>query len=410
LLFHQLTILSGVITVHDRKITKRLTHTRLIGLIITPFAMGLSTLSQAYEIKAGDTSATVYGTVMLDTAYYSGRNNGDFFSYSTIATDGQHKGNGNIDMNAYRSRFGFTTSTPSANGPFNTKIEGDFFGGSGTFRLRQAYGEWNGILAGQTWINFGSFIGAMPVINFVGLPGGPVAHRQAQFRYSYENWHIALENPKGRGGSVDSVDASHGVTASTSKNRFPDLTLRYENNKGDFQYAISGLVRSLEYDAKSNTSRTNGWGSDNAVGWGAALAAAYNLTPRITLHGAVTTGDGIGGYINGSPLSTPGYVDNSGELKTIKSTGFTLSSTYKIGPGKLGIGYGQVKMDLDDAAKTRSFNSTPYDFTSSAFVNYLWSPLKNVTYGLETGYNSVGKVGDENGSEVSIEAAVLYSF
>lgn len=389
---------------------KRVARASKIGLIVAPLAMSISSLSQAYEVKAGDTSATIYGTVMLDTAFYSGRNSGDFFSYSTIATDGQRKGNGNINMNANRSRFGFTTSTPTAKGPFNTKIEGDFFGSGSTLRLRQAYGEWNGILAGQTWINFGSFIGAMPVINFVGLPGGPVAHRQAQFRYSIDNFHIALENPKGRGGSVDATDATRGVTASTSKNRFPDLTVRYENNKGDFQYAISGLVRSLEYDAKSSPARTNEWGSDNAVGWGAALAAAYNLTPSITLHGAVTTGDGMGGYINGSPLTVPGYVDNSGELKTIKSTGFTLSSTYKIGPGKLGIGYGQVKMDLDAAAKTRSFSSTPYDFTSSAFINYLWSPLKNVTYGLETGYNSVGKVGDENGNEVSVEAAVLYSF
>jgi hypothetical protein len=389
---------------------KRFAQARTISLIVAPLVLTTTNLAQAYEIKAGDTTATVYGTVMLDTAYYSGKNSGDFFSYSTIATDGEHKGNGNINMNANRSRFGFTTSTPTANGPFTTKIEGDFFGGSGNFRLRQAYGEWNGILAGQTWINFGSFIGAMPVINFVGLPGGPVAHRQAQFRYSYDNWHVALENPKGRGGSVDSTDAAHGVTASTSKNRFPDLTVRYENNKGDFQYAISGLARSLEYDAKSSVRRTNEWGSDNAMGWGAALAAAYNLSPSITLHGAVTTGKGIGGYINGSPITTPAFVDESGSLETIKSTGFTLSSTYKIGPGKLGLGYGQVKMDLDDAARTPTFSSGTYDFTSSAFLNYLWSPLKNVTYGLETGYNTVGKVGDAGGNEVSIEAAVLYSF
>jgi hypothetical protein len=400
----------GDITVYDRKTAKRFAHVSTIGLIIAPMAMAISQLAQAYEIKAGDTTATVYGTVMLDTAYYSGKNNGDFFSYSTVATDGQRKGDGNIDMNAYRSRFGFTSSTPTSKGPFNMKIEGDFFGTGGTLRLRQAYGEWNHILAGQTWINFGSFIGAMPVINFVGLPGGPVAHRQAQFRVSFDNWHIALENPKGRGGAVDSTDAAHGVTASTSKNRLPDLTVRYENDKGDFQYAISGLARALEYDAKSSTTRTDNWGSDNAIGWGAALAAAYNLTPTITLHGAFTTGKGIGGYINGAPQTTPAYVDESGDLATIRSTGYTLSGTYKIGPGKLGIGYGQVKMDLDAAARTKTFSSGTLDSTSSTFVNYLWSPLKNVTYGVETGYNTAGKVGDDNGSEVSVEASVLYSF
>ena len=372
--------------------------------------MALSGLSQAYEIKAGDTTATVYGTVMLDSAYYSGRNNGDFFSYTTVATDGQHKGDGNFDMDAYRSRVGFATSTPTANGPFLTRIEGDFFGGSGTFRLRQAWGEWNGLLAGQTWINFGSFIGAMPVINFVGLPGGPISHRQAQLRYSYENLHVALENPKGRGGSVDATDVAHGVTASASKNRFPDLTIRYEDDKGDFQYAISGLVRSLEYDSGNNTNVTNKWTNDNAIGWGVALAAAYNLTKDITLHGAVTHGDGMGGYVNGSPITTPAYVDAAGSLQTIKTTGYTLSSTFKMGPGALGIGYGQVKLDLNDAVRTPTFTSGAYNFTSSAFLNYLWSPLKNITYGVETGFNQIGKVGGADGSEVSVEGAVMYSF
>jgi len=396
--------------VYDRKTTRGSAQSRKFGLLIAPLAMALSGLAQAYEIKAGDTTATVYGTIMLDTAYYSGKNNGDFLSYTTIAEDGEHKGDGNLDMNAYRSRVGFTTSTPTASGPFTTRIEGDFFGGSGTFRLRQAWGEWNGLLAGQTWINFGSFIGAMPVINFVGLPGGPIAHRQAQVRYSIGDWHIALENPKGRGGTVDATDVAHGVTTSASKNRFPDLTVRYENDKGDFQYAISGLVRSLEYDAEGNTNVTNKWSNGNAVGWGAALAAAYNLTPAITLHGAVTKGDGIGGYVNGAPIFTPAYVDDKGSLQTIKEFGYTLSSTFKMGPGALGIGYGQVKLDLNDAAKTSTFTSGAYNFTSSGFVNYLWSPLKNVTYGLETGYNTIGKVGGDNGSEVSVEAAILYSF
>jgi hypothetical protein len=170
------------------------------------------------------------------------------------------------------------------------------------------------------------------------------------------------------------------------------------------------MLRELEYDAQNNISVTNAWKDDHAVGWGVALSAAYNLTSDMTLHGSVTKGDGMGGYVNGAPIFTPGYVNGSGELKTIKEVGYTMSATYKVGPGKVGLGYGQVKLDMNDAAKTTTFTSGPYNSTSSAFLNYLWSPLKNITYGIETGYSTVGKVGGSTGDEVSVEAAVLYSF
>ena len=383
---------------------------RSLQLIAAPLAMAISSFSYGYEIKAGDTTATVYGTLMLDTTYYSGNNSGTFFSYTNVATDHEYETNGNVDMNAYRSRFGFTTATPTPEGPFNTKIEGDFFGSNGTFRIRQAYGEWNGILAGQTWINFGSFLGAMPVINFVGMPGGPRAHRQAQLRYSTGNFHVALENPKDRGGTVDAIDSTGGVKTSAAKSRVPDLTVRWEDNKGDFQYAISGLARALEYDAEGSRARTNKWSDDTAFGWGLGLSAAYNVTDKMTVHGTFTTGDGIGGYVNGTPLNTPAFIGQNGSLETIKETGFAVSSTYKVGPGKIGLGYGQVKLDLDDAAANKTFTGTTYDFTSSLFLNYIWTPRKNITYAIESGYHSVEKVNAGSGNEVTVEAAIMYSF
>lgn len=381
-----------------------------LGLLVAPVAMAASGFSYGYEIKAGETTATIYGTAMLDVTLYSGANNGSNFNYTSIAVDGEHRGDGNIDMNAYRSRFGFTTSTPTALGPFTTKIEGDFFGGSGTFRIRQAYGEWDNILAGQTWINFGSFLGAMPVINFVGMPGGPRAHRQTQFRYSWGNFHAALENPKDRGGTLAAIDSSHGVTTSTAKSRLPDLTLRYEDDKGDFNYAVSGLLRSLEYDAQGFEKRTDNWSDDKALGWGLGLSAAWNATDKLTLHGAFTTGTGVGGYVNGSPLNTPAYVSTKGNLETIDETGFTVSGTYKIGPGKIGLGYGQVKLDLDDAKKDKAYTGTLYDASSSVFLNYIWSPLKNITYGVETGYHTVDKATGESGDEMTLEGMIMYSF
>ncbi len=49
---------------------------------------------------------------------------------------------------AFQSRIGLTTMTPQG---VKINLEGDFRGsGGGSLRLRHAYGEYNGILMGQT--------------------------------------------------------------------------------------------------------------------------------------------------------------------------------------------------------------------------------------------------------------------
>ncbi len=146
-----------------------------------------ATSAQAIDLQAGDTELSVYGYAQLNAAYDFDENLGGDnrallidpnnlnFDDSIDAEDGF------FDMGANQSRFGISTATAVGGDTVMTQVEGDFVGGD--FRLRHAYGSWNGILAGQTWSNYNSFVATTPVIDFNGAIGGAGTQaRNAQIR------------------------------------------------------------------------------------------------------------------------------------------------------------------------------------------------------------------------------------
>lgn len=283
-------------------------------------------------------------------------------------------------------------------------IEGDFYGsGGGTFRLRHAYGEWNGLLAGQTWTNFGGFLGMTPTIDFTGQVGQANIGRQAQLRYTIDGFSIALEEPTAIGGAVAAGEDGE------SKNSLPHLTLRYQGGVGDFNYAASAVVREVEY---YNTDEDSDKGS---TGWGLNLEASAKVAEGVTLRGSVTHGDGLGSYMYGNPYG-PGYVNADGGVSKIKGTGGTAGISIAAGDGNVNLGYGIATADLDDALADGIFvdadgePTDPSDKFESVYLNYIWSPVRNVTYGIEAGWHSRDTVRGNDGDAVRVQGMVQYNF
>jgi len=77
------------------------------------------------------------------------------------------------------------------------------------------------------------------------------------------------------------------VTSLGAKSQFPDVTLRYTDTSGKFQYSVSGVVRHLEFDIAGIQ-----WSSepDRTMGWGLGAAIAMGVTYALTLQ-AVLTGE-----------------------------------------------------------------------------------------------------------------------
>ena len=359
-------------------------------------ALAVSGTAQAYNIEAGDTTANIYGYAKLDMIYDVDDKLGNAIDRNAIRLDGEPGSSGHSDLHAFESRLGFTTATPAGGSELKTMVEGDFWGNSGgTFRLRHAYGEWNGILAGQTWTNFGGFLGTNPTIDFAGQPGQGHVDRQAQLRYTAEGFSMALEDPENLGGSVDS---------NASKSRLPDLTLRYQGSVGDFNYAASGVLRYLEFDDVDAAQK------DSTTGWGLALEASSKVAEGVTLRGSFVHGDGIGAYQYLAPVGSPAYVDSNGSVETIKGTGGTAGVTVAAGPGNVSLGYGIATVDLDDAVADDAMDATANEKFEGVFLNYIWSPIRSINYGVEAGYHSRKQVDGDKGSAVRIQGMVQYSF
>lgn len=378
---------------------------------LTTLSLGTATLlmastANAIDFKVNETDVDIYGYAKLDMIYDVDANLNNAIIRGNIRMDDEDGADGHTTMSANQSRIGFTTLTLIDGEVLKTNIEGDFYGGGGftggggEFRLRHAYGVWNGILAGQTWSNFGNILSLFPTVDFNG-PLGQGGGRQAQVRYTTGGFSFSVEDPEEGGGIVNSE--------STTKHRIPDLTVRYQDQAGPVNYAVAGLARFLEYDAEGSTVSNPNMSDDSATAWGVMLEANTQLTDGITLRGSVTHGDGIGGYLYLSPAQAA-YVDGQGNLETIEATGGGVSISVNAGPGAVNFGYGMVVADLDDAFDEGGVAGTADEKYASAFLNYIWSPVDHVTYGLEAGHHTAEQVDGQDGDAVRLQAMVMYDF
>lgn len=363
----------------------------------------LSTCSvSAFELDVADMKASIYGYAKLDMIYDVDGYIGPTVTHRLISLDSQEGAEGHANLHAFQSRLGFKTSTPVAGSTLNTTIEGDFYGGGGgQFRLRHAYGEWNGVLAGQTWTNFGGFLGFTPVVDFTAQFGQGNITRQAQLRYTSGGLSIALEDPGNIGSNVDMTNSPS--TDDELKNGYPDLTLRYEDRYGAISYGVSTVLREIAYYNSASNS------DESILGWGVNFEAASKVTDRFTLRGAFTHGDGLGGYLYGSP-SGSGFIDASGSVEGIKGVGGTVGMTISVGTGNVNVAYGIATVDLDDAVGQGAMSSLATDRAESIYLNYIWSPAKRINYGVEAGYHSRRTQSGEEGDAVRLQGMVQYVF
>ncbi|MEQ6889814.1 hypothetical protein ABE957_14150 [Halomonas sp. CS7] len=375
--------------------------------------MAIAGAAHAVDIEVGDTTASIYGYAKLDMIYDMDNELGDLVARPRILIDDQQGSDGHTTLHAYQSRLGFKTATPAGDSQLVTRVEVDWFDNApegGDLRLRHAYGSWNGVLAGKTWTNFGSRLGKTPTIDLAPQPGQSKIGRKAQLRYSWGQWHLALENPDAedyRDGVAASFNDKRGIyrEADDAKTGLPDLTLRYQSRAAGVDYSASALLRQLEVESEDGLSGID----DSATGWGLNLAARYRASERLTLRGALTYGDGIGEYLQNNP-SAPGYL-SEGEIDTVTAWGANVGMSLRTGPGAINLGYGISSADLDDAreAGIAGVEGANEQF-EALHLNYIWSPIERVSYGLEAGYHTREVVDGRDGDALRLQGMVKYRF
>lgn len=387
----------------DKKDLKyRANKAAMLGAFST-LALATSSAAMAISMEVGDTELSIYGYVKLDMIYdvdgvaAGARGHGDTFGFDNIAVGNEEDTGGHTNFHANQSRLGFKTTTPTESGPLVTVLEGDFL--FGDLRLRHAYGSWNGILAGQTWTNFATFVAVTPTLDFGGHLGWGWGNRQAQLRYSTNGFHIALEDP---GGTPSGASFEYEVVRDAErKDTLPDLTARYEGNVGDVDYAVSGVVRQVAFD--------NGDEDDSAVGWGLNVAGSYELPTGTTLRAQAVGGDGIGAYLSNYGMAAAAYRIGS-ELETLRGWGGTLGLSQPVGIGAINLQYSYVTFDWDDAEADGLDMDDVDEERQLVHLNYIWSPRERITYGVEVAWADRQTVEGESGDATRLQASVIYSF
>ncbi|MGM0766433.1 MAG: porin [Pseudomonadota bacterium] len=390
--------------------------------------LGVAGQASALELSTGDFDTSLYGYARLNASY-------DIDSNQALSTrSGSYDGlagnddaaDGHFGADAVQSRIGLKTTTPQG---VNLTVEGDFRGG--TLRLRHAFGEYRGVMLGQNWSNFTSFVGNTATLDFDSLPGlAGIQGRTAQARYTTGPLSISLEENVASifgATAVDEpgtqfVDPGTGVgavdedgepvfvgrtTASTQKESLPTLTARLEDSQGGLSYSAAVLAHQLEVDA--------GPQDDTAVGFATFVAAKMALTDMITLQGTLSYSDGANSYLyrSGDNFGAESAYVDGGDLETISGYGGSVGAGFNLGGGRsINVGYGLVEVDWDDAESDLGAAevAAKSETNSAIMANYQWTPVENVMMGVEYQFLQRDNVDGTDGDANRILFAGQYNF
>jgi hypothetical protein len=339
--------------------------------------LGVAGQVGAVELNPKDLNfkAEVYGFARVAASYDINENikNGGQAANLAKLTDAD-VAEGHFGIDAKTSRLGVKVSAAEG---VTAVVEFDFDrDNSLTPRLRQAYGEYKGVLMGQTWSNYSSFVGSTSVLDFDGLRGNAgVQGRVAQMRYTTGPLSFSLEEQV----SSD-VATIGGAKSADTKQGLPVLTARLEDSQGGLSYSVAAMAKQVAID--------NGTSDDSVLGYGVFAAGSVAVTDMISIQGALNYTDGAAGYIFGTGNNGfwgyDAYTDASGDLETVESFGANIGAGFSLGGGRsINIGYGIAQQDLDDGVAASSVAGTDTETNSMMVLNYQWSPVKAVKMGVE---------------------------
>jgi hypothetical protein len=282
-------------------------QTPAIGATGEPEAQATATTPEPDGFKIGPFTFKPGGRIKVDVIRdFDAISNEDSFDPRTIAIDGSDGSNSQV--HARETRLSLDMRGAVEGRELRMYIESDFYGSGSVIRLRQAYGSYGGLLAGQAWSTFVDDANFPNTIDFESPIAFPQI-RQAQVRWtsklSKASWSVALEDNK------SSITAPNGEPGKAEYS-MPDLTtnVRLTGARGHlFASAFLGRARF----------RPTAGDPDDVALWGSLLSARVKTFGRDYAYAQFTFGDGVGRY-RGAVTAVP---DANGQLQPVGITAFT---------------------------------------------------------------------------------------
>ncbi len=281
---------------------------------------------------------------------------------------------------------------------FRAFVEGDFFGDKNAFRMRHAFGEYRGLLGGQTWSTFQDITARPLTIDFEGSDG-EVFVRQAMIRYTHRQspnltWAVAVESP----GPQFAVPSGLSGSARSNAPDFPAF-VRYQTQRGHFQ--VAGVLRQIRFDGGQGVSNVS------ATGWGVNATFAVKAIGQDELQGMFVTGDGVARYIEAvSGQNADAVLSSDGELATLRSRAGTIGYTRHWRKGlRSGVSY-----SFSDVESVPSEAGSAIDGTQDFRVNLIVTPYSLVDIGGELLWGQRKNVDGSQGDAWRMQFAIIYHF
>lgn len=371
----------------------------------------------AFRVPGTETQVRLYGFAKLSAwTDANGRNQTDAPLPGGIPLTGSPAAQqgGDFGMTARFSRFGVDTRSLTGWGTLETRLEGDFGGGSPTssnavFRLRQAWGELGDerfrVLVGQAnslW-NEGVY---ETLIDATNLNQSFV--RQAQLRLTARlapglTGQISVEAPETQYTSAAGVFTPGSTLdggASPAFNAAPDLLARLNYRKDGLEFGLRGMLRQLQIRPAGTAAAQPFSGTTSATGVGATAHLRFPMRwfsesfGADELLGQAYVGEGMGRYFAGSTngqdaLSNIGMPGLTGRvsLDPVPAWGFTAGYRRFWTP--------QIRSNLTYSYSRQDFASYALAFAPGSasatslnreiqqlFANIIWSPFGQVRNGV----------------------------
>ena len=211
----------------------------------------------------------------------------DSFDPRTIPVDGSEGTNSQV--HARETRLTLDMRGPVEGSELRMYVETDFYGSGNVLRLRQAFGSYKGLMAGQAWSTFVDDANFPNTIDFESPMAFP-SIRQAQARFTAKlganaSWSVAVEDNK------SSITTPADVPGKAEYS-MPDLTTRvkFEGSRGHvFASAFLGRARFRPTDGEP----------DDVSLWGSLLSGRVKTFGSDYAYAQFTFGDGVGRYRGG---------------------------------------------------------------------------------------------------------------
>lgn len=268
--------------------------------------------------------------------------------------------------------------------------------------LRHAYGEYKGFLIGQTWSTMKN-TSAFPVqVDFEG-PNSIAGPRNPMIRYTQSinnkySFAVALETH-----NEDYTPYDVNADDSMAFQYVPDLIVYIQKNGNWGNLRLTGILKNMAYTNASSDA------IKSITSGGAEISGIVKFLNRNEINDDVrfgyTYGFGISHYINdlrGQGLDAA--PDNNGDMQPIPVMGGFIA--YKHAWSKTSTSsavFSFTSIDNSDYV-----DDDMYDFSTYGAVNYMWSPVDRLDYGVELIYGKNQNKLNDNGVGYRAQFMAIY--